>query len=98
MTVSPTSFQSNACCAGQMLLQTNGAAGQQLFICNTALDDCMMVNDDTTTASAANADAEGIKTILVHHVNLGNTALMNGRCTVDNSLVLSLGQISGEQI
>jgi len=33
----------------------NGTPGQQLFICNAAHDGWVMVNDDTATASAANA-------------------------------------------
>ena len=35
-----------------MLLQTNGAPGQQLFICNSTLDGWVMVNDDTTSTAA----------------------------------------------
>src|SRR6266852_2978101 len=54
MTPPATGFP-NSCVAGQMLLQVNGMAGQQLFICNSNLDGWVMVNDDTATASAANA-------------------------------------------
>ena len=35
-----------------MLLQVNGAAGQQLFVCNATLDGWVMVNDDTTSTAA----------------------------------------------
>src|SRR5207253_4575712 len=51
-TTPPASGQANACVAGQMLLQTNGAPGQQLFICNSNLDGWVMVNDDTTSTAA----------------------------------------------
>jgi len=34
-----------------MLLQVNGNAGKQLFICNAALDGWVMVNDDTATTA-----------------------------------------------
>src|SRR5437660_595169 len=45
----------NVCVDGEMLMKVNGAPGQQLFICNAAHDGWVMVNDDTATASAANA-------------------------------------------
>src|SRR2546429_456175 len=51
----PASGSANACVDGEMLMQVNGTPGQQLFICNAAHDGWVMVNDDTATASAANA-------------------------------------------
>jgi hypothetical protein len=51
----PTSGSANACVDGEMLMKVNGAPGQQLFICNATHDGWVMVNDDTATASAANA-------------------------------------------
>src|SRR5437870_5461298 len=51
----PTSGSANACVDGEMLMKVNGTPGQQLFICNAAHDGWVMVNDDTATASAANA-------------------------------------------
>src|SRR5205823_7271801 len=60
-TTPPASGQVNACVSGQMLLQVNGAPGQQLFICNSALDGWVMVNDDTTSTAADHAytDSQG---------------------------------------
>src|SRR5205823_1328465 len=51
-TTPPASGQPSACVSGQMLLQVNGAPGQQLFICNSSLDGWVMVNDDTTSTAA----------------------------------------------
>src|SRR5207244_3144821 len=51
----PASGSANACVDGEMLMKVNGTPGQQLFICNAAHDGWVMVNDDTATASAANA-------------------------------------------
>src|SRR5207237_8511087 len=51
----PTTGSANACVGGEMLMKVNGTPGQQLFICKAAHDGWVMVNDDTATASAANA-------------------------------------------
>jgi hypothetical protein len=45
----------NVCLAGQMVLQKDGAPGQQLFICNAAFNGWVLVNDDTATTNAAKA-------------------------------------------
>src|SRR5437868_7661319 len=55
MTAPPASGSANACVSGQMLLHVTGDPGKQLFICNTALDGWVMVNDDSATAATANA-------------------------------------------
>ncbi len=46
---------SNICAAGQMVLQKDAPAGQQLFICNAALNGWVMVNDDTATVTSDKA-------------------------------------------
>src|SRR6266478_4901130 len=51
-TAPPASGQLGACVSGQMLLQTNGTPGQQLFICNSNLDGWVMVNDDAASSAA----------------------------------------------
>src|SRR5205807_4284654 len=48
----PPPTGTNVCVAGQMVLQLNGAAGQQLFICNASLDGWNAVNDDAATMTS----------------------------------------------
>src|SRR5438445_6217756 len=48
----PISTGTNVCVAGQMVLQLDGSAGQQLFICNASLDGWNAVNDDAATMAS----------------------------------------------
>src|SRR5205823_3204874 len=64
-TTPPASGQPSACVAGQMLLQVNGAPGQQLFICNSALDGWVMVNDDAASSAADHSYTDSQITIEV---------------------------------
>src|SRR5207302_2514787 len=47
----PPPTGTNVCVAGQMVLQLDGSAGQQLFICNACLDGWNAFNDDAATVS-----------------------------------------------
>src|SRR5439155_5042507 len=48
----PPPTGTNVCVAGQMVLQLDGSAGQQLFICNASLDGWNAVNDDAATMAS----------------------------------------------
>jgi hypothetical protein len=81
-TTPPASGQPSACLSGQMLLQTNGAPGQQLFICNS--------NSDGKINFAAGQNFPGTQDSLT--AGTGISILSN---TVNNTGVLSFNGRNG---